>query len=63
MDSLLKLTDDIVTAVDGITGHVMATMDGIFQEQHEHTNTDTRKSDESDTKTNQGPIVGTDAVA
>jgi len=55
MDSLLKLTDDVITAVNGITSHMTTTMDGIFGNQNEHTNTDTRKPDESNSE-----VIGED---
>ena len=39
MDSLLKLTDDIIVAVDGIMGHVTGVLDEVFEFRDEHSNT------------------------
>jgi hypothetical protein len=62
MDSLLKLTEDIVTAADGITKHVMTVMDDIFEGKNEHPDPNIRKPDESNTKTDRETSSGSSAA-
>lgn len=53
MDSLSKLTDDILTAIDGISNHVSSVLNEVFTDTNEPTNSDTRKSDESEPGSSQ----------
>ena len=58
MDSLLKLTDDIIMAVEGITSHAKTVMTEIFEDENEHPNSDTREPDESLRETRTDATAG-----